>query len=118
MNELDDELRRVLRREDPPAGFAERVMERVNEKQPACPERVERVERARLAPAARPWVMRWAAAAVLVAALGGGYQYRAVQKARDERARGEAAKEQVMQALRLAGAKLQLVQATVKEIGS
>ena len=107
MNELDDELRKALRREDPPAGFAERVMRRVKEQQPT-----------RQAPVTQPSFMRWAAAAVLVAALGGGYQYRAVQKAREERARGEAAKEQVMQALRIAGAKLQLVQATVKEIGS
>ena len=107
MNELDDELRKALRREDPPAGFAERVMRRVNEQQPV-----------RQAAVMRPSFMRWAAAAVLVAALGGGYQYRAVQKAREERARGEAAKEQVIQALRIAGAKLQFVQATVKEIGS
>ena len=107
MNELDDELRQALRRQEPPPGFAERVVRRVNEQQPL-----------RAAPVTPPSFMRWAAAAVLVAALGGGYQYRAVQQAREERARGEAAKEQVMQALRLAGAKLQVVQAAVKEIGS
>jgi phosphopantetheinyl transferase (holo-ACP synthase) len=106
MNELDDELRRVLRREDPPPGFAERVMRRVETRQPE-----QRMD------VARPSVMRWAAAAMLVAALGGGLQYRAVQQQR-ERIRGEAAKEQVMKALRITADKLQVVQSAVKEIGS
>ena len=47
-----------------------------------------------------------------------GFQYRAVVQEREERIRGEAAKEQVIQALRIAGSKLQLVQSKVKEIGS
>ena len=107
MNELDDELRRVLRREDPPAGFADRVMHRIGE---------TRVDEH--VPMAAQSAWRWAAAAVLVATLGGGLQYRTIQKEREERARGEAAVAQVMDALRLAGSKLQKVQATVKEIGS
>jgi hypothetical protein len=106
MNELDDELRKVLRREDPPPGFAERVMRRLETRQPE-----------RRIPMVKPSLMRWAAAAMLVAALGGGLQYRAAQR-EQERIRAEAAKEQLMQALRIAGSKLQLVQAAVKEIGS
>jgi hypothetical protein len=107
MKELDDELRNVLRREDPPAGFAERVMGRVG--------RPQAEQRWALS---HPSIVRWAAAAAIVATLGGGLQYRAIQKERDERARGEAAAAQVMDALRLAGSKLQKVQASVKEIGS
>ena len=106
MNELHDELRRALRREDPPAGFADRVMRRLETRQPE-----PRI------PMVKPSLMRWAAAAMLVAALGGGLQYRGVQQER-ERIRGEAAKEQVMKALRITADKLQVVQSAVKEIGS
>ena len=105
MRNMDDELRNALRREEPPPGFADRVLQRA-EHGP-----FERRQ------AGRPFV-RWAAAAAVVAALAGGFQYRAVQQAREERLRGEAAKEQVVQALRIAGSKLQLVQAKIKEIGS
>lgn len=99
MSELEHDLRDALRRQEPSADFADRVL--------SCA--ADRRRRGRRAP------MRWAAAAVLVAAIGGGIQYRAM---RDERARGEAAKEQVVRALRIAGAKLQIVQARVREVGS
>jgi hypothetical protein len=105
MRNMDDELRNALRREEPPQGFADRVLERA-----ACGEVQQRQTR-------RPFV-RWAAAAIIVASVAGGVQYRAVQQAREDRIKGEAAKEQVVQALRIAGSKLQLVQAKVKEIGS
>lgn len=108
MTYLDDELRRALCRREPPPGFAERVLGRAGEQPP---------ERKLDAP--RPsWLWRWAAAAALVGALGGGIQYYTVMERRAERARGEAAKEQVLKALRLAGSKLQVVQETVKGIGS
>jgi hypothetical protein len=105
MRNIDDELRNVLRREEPPDGFADRVLQR------AARGRVQQRQ------TNRPLV-RWAAAAVIVASVAGGVQYRAVQQEREERIRGEAAKEQVVQALRIAGSKLQLVQAKIKEIGS
>lgn len=108
MRNMDDELRNALRREDPPQGFADRVLQRaaLGEVQPRPATRAD-------------WpFMRLAAAAAIVAALAGGFQYRAVVQEREERIRGEAAKEQVIQALRLAGSKLQLVQSKVKEIGS
>lgn len=107
MRNMDDELRNALRREEPPQGFADRVLQRAA--RGAHPRRTTRAD----------WpFMRWAAAAAIVAALAGGFQYRAVVQEREERIRGEAAKEQVIQALRIAGSKLQLVQSKVKEIGS
>lgn len=114
MKELDDELRRALSRQDPPGGFADRVLQRAS-----GPSRLARIERPHPASTtAGRTFMRWAAAAALVAALAGGMQYRTVLKEREERARGEAAKEQVLQALRIAGGKLQLVQARIREVGS
>jgi hypothetical protein len=53
---------------------------------------------------------RWAAAAVLAVAVAGGVWYRAEQR---RQAEGEAAKRQVLLSLRIAGAKLQHVQAKV-----
>ena len=105
MKELDDELRAALGRQEPPAGFAVRVLQRVD---------AETVRPAR----SRAQFIRWAVAAALVAAMAGGMQYRSIQRERDERARGEAAAAQLLQALRIAGSKLQVVQAKVKEIGS
>lgn len=106
MKDFEHELREVLRRQQPPVGFAERVLRRL----PNQPSQ-RRVQWPRRA-------IVWAAAAAVVVAVGGGLQYHAVQQARQERARGEAAKEQVLDALRLAGSKLQLVRAKIKETGS
>ena len=103
-DDFEDELRAALGRHEPPAGFTARVLQRVGE--------ATRPERS------RPHVMPWAVAAALVVAMAGAAQYQNVQRARDERVRGEAAAEQVLQALRIAGSKLQVVQAKVKEIGS
>lgn len=106
MTHLDDELRHVLSRREPPPGFAERVLRRAAEDQSN--------ERHR-----QRWsFVRWAAAAALVGAVAGGVEYQAVLERRAERARGEAAKEQVLEALRIAGSKLQIVQEKVREIGS
>jgi hypothetical protein len=105
MRNMDDELRNALRREEPPPGFADRVLQR------AARGPFEQRQ------TSRPFV-RWAAAAAVVAALAGGFQYRTIQQEREERIKGEAAKEQVVQALRIAGSKLHLVQAKIKEIGS
>ena len=60
MSPLDDELRNLLRRKEPPEGFAERVKERIEKAPP------------RTAPAQRVFeffrlpVLRWAAAAAVV----------------------------------------------------
>lgn len=114
MKELDDELRDLLRRKQPPAGFAERVLRRAEER--SYPQDAVRPA-TRLVAWRRPLV-GLAAAAALVAAVAGGIQYRSVEKARAERAAGEAAKEQVMQALRITAGTLQLVQEKVREVGS
>lgn len=108
MSRLDDELREALRREEPPEGFAERVLARIERR----PER---------APAWRGWLagfraprLRWATAFATLALVIGGVEYRnwAV-----EQAEGERAKEQVMLALRITGSKLRLAQAKVQRIG-
>jgi hypothetical protein len=95
-NDVEGELEYALRREEPPAGFAERVLSRVGER-----------------PAARLPFVQWAAAAALVAAVAGGFDYIGKQ---EQRAEGEAAKERVVLALHIAGTKLQLVQTKINRI--
>ncbi len=88
MDWLDEELKRALAREDPSPGFAGRVVGRTRRKAMAMP--------------------RWfAAAAALILVAGGGYGYRWQQ--------GMAAKRDVMQAMRIASAKVSHVQAVVRE---
>jgi hypothetical protein len=94
MKDLDGELRHALRREEPPAGFAERVMRKT-------------------APTPKLSFVHWAAAAALVAAVAGGFDYIAKEK---ERAEGEAAKDRVVLALQIAGSKLQLVQTKINQL--
>lgn len=118
MRNLDDELKRVLRREEPPDGFAERVLRRVEGEAPA--KTFEPITAGPIA-AERPqsharWYQLAAAAAVILAIGGGAVEYRTVQRARAERAAGEAATAQVMLGLEIAGAKLQLVQTKIHAI--
>ena len=101
MRDLDHELRRLLSRPEPPDGFAERVLRGAR---PVA-------QRPAAAPPRRH-VVRWAMAAVLVAAVAGGMEYRG----RRERAQGEAARAQVVQALQIAGSKLQLVQTKINRL--
>ncbi len=101
MNHIEDQLRAALPRQLPPEGFAERVL--------AATKR--RPEKARWA-ALFTWP-RWAAAAAIVLCLATGLEYR---HQRAERLAGEAARRQVMQALRITGAKLQLVQSKVQRV--
>ena len=119
MRNLDDGLKRVLRREEPPDGFAERVLRRVEGEAPAKTS-FERVTAGPIA-AERPqshlrWYQLAAAAAVILAIGGGAVEYRTVQRERAERAAGEAATAQVMLGLEIAGAKLQLVQTKIHAI--
>ena len=110
MSPLDDALKNAVRRQDPPAGFAEQVLARVAEPGP-IPHSVSR----------EPWfrffsqsLLRWAAlAAVSASLIVGTVHYRNLQ---EERSQGEAAKQQLMLALRIAGSKLQLAKAKVNEI--
>ena len=110
-NQLEQDLKRALSRQEVPAEFADKVFARVAE------------ERSEHASVSRPWwsvftqpLVRWAAITATAASLViGGIHYRNVQR---ERAKGEAAKQQLMLALRIAGSKLQLAKARVNEINA
>lgn len=94
---LEHDLKRALRRQSPPAGFASRVLQRVE--RDAAPK--------------RRW-MRAAAASLTLTVLLGGWGAREVQQRRE----GERAKEQVLLALRIAGEKVRHAQHEVRDIGS
>jgi len=100
---MHDDLRDALRRVDPPAGFAERVIEK------ARAENV-RVENVRLKADATNARWGWAVAATLVVALGGGAWYRTEERRRQE---GEEAKRQVLLSLNIAGTKLRSIEMKV-----
>jgi hypothetical protein len=96
---LEDELRKALRREEPPAGFAERVLARAA---------------AQAETPARPWwrfprvrLVSVAACAVLLAAMAGA-GYRQWQ--------GEMAKQRTLLALSMAGGELHATQIRVRHI--
>jgi hypothetical protein len=102
---LEDELRRALRRGEPPEGFTERVLAAAAE--PSA----RRMDHPR---AAALWfhspVFRWAmVAAACLLLVTGAARYR---QHRIE-ARGEAAKAQLMLALRITGGKLEAIRAKV-----
>lgn len=92
MTQFEDELKRALARRQPSPDFTAKVMAQVSARKPSSP--------------------RWAAiaaAATLLLAAGGAYQHhRQVQ--------GEAAKQQLLVALRIAGSKLHMAQEHVQEI--
>jgi glucose uptake protein GlcU len=117
MSRLDDELKIALRRDEPPEGFAARVLERIQ----ASP-----VEAA-LQPVGKSWWPisafrlnwlpgRWLTAGALACALllvtVGVYRHRQEEQARQE---AERAKAQVVLALQIASAKLNIAQRKVFE---
>jgi hypothetical protein len=95
---LEHDLKRALRRESPPDGFAGRVMKRIEVNEPRK----------------RPVWWRAAAASVTLGVLLGGY---ATHKAVEHR-RGEHAKEQVLEAMRITSEKMRYAQQEVRAIGS
>ena len=109
MSRLEDALRDALRREDPPEGFAERVLARVGSPAPAA--------------ASGPWerlagwfwlpAMRVATAGALSVVLATGILY---QHARQ--ARAEAARRQVIVALRITSETLESVREQVRNSSS
>jgi hypothetical protein len=106
MTDMNDDLRRTLRRVEPPAGFAERVLERAAGGD--APATAARHERSRVL--LRDPMVRWATAAALaIAVTSGGVWYRAEQR----QAQGEEARRQVLIGLRIASDKLQSVQLKV-----
>lgn len=106
---LENDLKRALRRQAPPAGFAGRVMQRIEVED----------RRSRLSgQAGLPLLqLRWwraaAASVALVAALGGYTAHRVL-----EQRRGEYAKEQVLEAMRIASEKVRYAQEEARAIGS
>jgi hypothetical protein len=97
---FEDEIRAALRRQEPPAGFAERVLARTG----------AAGETPRATPIRRsvrpPWI-RWAAAMAACAVLSAGaWGYRYYQ--------GERAKAQVILALRITANKLNKAQQRVR----
>ena len=102
MDRLENKLRDVLKREDPPDGFAERVLARTLETK-------QNVRTGRFA-----WRgLRWGLAGALCLALVmAGIEYR---HAREQRIRSEAAKEQLLLALRIAGDQIEFVWSKVNQ---
>jgi hypothetical protein len=94
---LEKGLRQALHRESPPAGFADRVMQRIDRGE------------ARV----RPVWWRAAAASVTLAAILGGVTLHEVR-----RREGERAKEQVLRAMSIASEKVHYAQQQVRDIGS
>jgi hypothetical protein len=109
LNPIEELLKNALRRQEAPPDFTEQVLARIAE-----PNSVPHARR-------DPWwsiftqpLLRWAAiSATATSLLIGGIHYHNVRR---ERAKGEAAKQQLMLALRIAGSKLQLAKAKVNEI--
>jgi len=113
---MEDALKNAFRRQSPPDGFADRILARVAKQNSVQSRPGQRDSWLRLF--AQP--LRWAAAGALAAALvAGGIHYRQVQyKAEHERVEGEAAKQRLMLALRIASSKLQLAKSKVYEINA
>ena len=90
MNELEDELRSLLRRKDPPAGFAARVLARTRSG----------------AGAWRGWAGAGIAACLLLSA--GAFEYRQYE--------GRKAKNELLLAIGMAGSKLNIAQQKVFDL--
>jgi hypothetical protein len=91
MREFEDELRSVLHRQDPPAGFADRVLAR------ARPKRAAR---------RASWVAAAIAAGLLLSV--GGLEYRQYE--------GRKAKRELLLALEIAGSKLVIAQEKISHL--
>jgi hypothetical protein len=93
MNEFEDLLRRELRRREPPAGFAERVLARLPEKKPAQHRW-------------KPLLALAASLAVATVGVAAGYRYHQAREA----------KQQLLLALEITAAKLEMAQAKVNAL--
>lgn len=117
MRDMEHDLRRALRREDPPPNFAQRLMARVEQENTSGAKQehahASGIRRLTLSP-----IWRWAAVGVTAVALVvGATEYRAHERAKEE-AEARAAKRQVMLALRITGSKLRLAKQKVKAVES
>jgi hypothetical protein len=126
MNRLEEELRAALSREQPSADFADRVMARIAQlpARPAGPDAAPRCADwlSRLAGFFQPptkrapmkWAMAGAMAGLLAVAGIGVKQHRDHARAL-EIAEGEKARQQVLLAMRIASAKLNVAQKKIQE---
>ena len=107
MNHIDEELRKALKRVEPPDGFADRVLARVAEER-ARPGLLDRI---------RAWFatpqLRWAAAAAMCLVMVAGIAY---QREMERRAEGRHAKEQVMLALKITAKQLQVAEKGIRRL--
>lgn len=99
--DFEDQLRSALERKRPPADFVSRVVAAAGSGS----------TRAAARATWRRWVVVPIAASILVLAVGLGQQ-----QERRERAQGEAAKAQLMQALRITSGKLERIQSKLKGV--
>ena len=104
---LEHDLKHALRREPPPAGFASRVLARIERE--GLPSHAGRGARR----GRRRW-LRAAAASLTLTALLGGWAAHGIHERRQ--AEGERAREQVLLALRIAGEKVRYAQHEVRDI--
>lgn len=105
--DIERELKTVLRRQRPDAGFTERVMAAVREADH---------RRQTSSISTQPWrAWRAVAAAVLLTAFLGGW---AAHEAAQRRAEGEQARQEVLIALRITGEKLRSAQDHVRRINN
>ncbi len=91
MREFEDEMRSALRRQEPLAGFADRVLARTKSKG---------------APRVRSWVAAAIAAGLLLSL--GGFEYRQYE--------GRKAKRELLLALEIAGSKLSIAQEKISRL--
>ena len=108
MNDLEKQLRSAMRRCDPPAGFADRVMARTH--QDAGRESRWKIDFWK-------WglKLRWAAIPALAVLLVFGFWFRTYELRQQEK-EALVAKQQVMLALRITGSKLRMAKAKVKAV--
>jgi hypothetical protein len=129
-DEFDNQLKHALRRQDPPMGFAERVIAQSQKATTAAHHGAPKPQRFFFFPGPAfggylLWVRSAAAAAISAVLIAGGIHYRTLQvekagreKAQRERIEGEAAKQRLILALRIAGSKLQVAREKVQQINA
>jgi hypothetical protein len=105
--DIEEQLRSALKREQPPAGFTQRVIDATRRGH------APRLSRQAWAPVVHShW--RAAAAVLMLTVLAGAWSARQIA----ERREGERARDEVVFALHIAGAKVRYAQTQVHEIGS
>jgi hypothetical protein len=106
MSRFEDDIRQALARQEPPAGFTERVLARVQ----AEPAKVSAWDR--LSGFFHLPVLRFATVAALCVALAVGVGF----EQRRSREQGQAAKQQLMLALKITSSKLHTARTAVHSI--